>query len=94
LINGALAEQVFKGKASKKKAYSQADFEKYWSDENAMMPFGQDPYLHYFWQHCPDFSHHEDKINEVYQSLYQSLQKLKPVAIRKKAKSNTDQGVS
>jgi exodeoxyribonuclease V gamma subunit len=94
LINGALAEQVFKGKASKKKEYSQADFEKYWSDENAMMPFGQDPYLHYFWQHCPDFSHHEDNINEVYQSLYQSLQKLKPVAIRKNTKSHTDKEVS
>jgi len=51
-----------------------------------MMPFGQDPYLHYFWQQCPDISNHEEQISEVYQSLYQSLQKQKPVAIKKSNK--------
>jgi len=48
LINSALAE-----KALTAKQFEQQDFEKYWHDTNVFSPFGNDPYIKYFWPECP-----------------------------------------
>jgi len=70
LLNGELAEKIFKAKA-----FEQAEFEAYWSDQNVFMPFGEDPYIHYFWPECPMLDQHREELTDIYGPMYQSLNK-------------------
>ncbi|WDE14105.1 exodeoxyribonuclease V subunit gamma [Thalassomonas haliotis] len=76
LVNGDLAEHYFKV-TGRGKRFSQQDFEKYWSDDNAIRPMSADPYMHYFWPACPNLSEHLSTIEALYQPMYQVLEKVK-----------------
>ena len=68
LLNAELAEKYFKGNA-KGKVFEQSDFEKLWSDANAMMSLGDDPYMHYFWPECPQFEQVQTELITLYENM-------------------------
>ncbi|TWX57769.1 exodeoxyribonuclease V subunit gamma [Colwellia hornerae] len=76
LLNTELIEKFFKAKA-----FSQNSFEKLWSDSGGMLsvvkPLGQDPYMHYFWQQCPEFSEHQSTFTKLYQPMWQAQEQIK-----------------
>jgi exodeoxyribonuclease V gamma subunit len=76
LLNTELAEKFFKAKK-----FEQSHFEKIWSDSGSMLsvvkPLGQDPYMHYFWQQCPDFAEHQPTLIDVYQPMWQAQEQIK-----------------
>jgi exodeoxyribonuclease V gamma subunit len=76
LLNTELAEKFFKAKK-----FGQQHFEKLWSDSGSMLnvvkPLGQDPYMHYFWQQCPEFSDHQQTLNELYLPMWQAREQIK-----------------
>jgi len=65
----------------KAKKFEQSHFEKLWSDSGSMLsvvkPLGQDPYMHYFWQQCPDFAEHQPTLTDVYQPMWQAQEQIK-----------------
>jgi len=76
LLNTELAEKFFKAKK-----FEQSHFEKLWSDSGSMLsvvkPLGQDPYMHYFWQQCPEFAEHQPTLTDVYQPMWQAQEQIK-----------------
>jgi exodeoxyribonuclease V gamma subunit len=76
LLNTELAEKFFKAKN-----FEQSHFEKLWSDTSntlsVVKPLGQDPYMHYFWQQCPDFSEHRQTLTDLYQPMWQAQEQIK-----------------
>lgn len=76
LLNTELIEKFFKAKA-----FTQSSFEKLWSDNSSMLsvvkPLGQDPYMHYFWQQCPEFSEYQSTFTELYQPMWQAQEQIK-----------------
>lgn len=76
LLNTELAEKFFKAKK-----FEQSHFEKHWSDSGSMLsvvkPLGQDPYMHYFWQQCPEFAEHQPTLTDVYQPMWQAQEQIK-----------------
>ena len=76
LLNTELAEKFLKAKK-----FEQSHFEKLWSDSGSMLsvvkPLGQDPYMHYFWQQCPEFSEHQATLTEIYQPMWQAQEQIK-----------------
>ena len=76
LLNTELAEKFFKAKK-----FEQSHFEKLWSDTSSMLsvvkPLGQDPYMHYFWQQCPEFAEHQPTLTDVYQPMWQAQEQIK-----------------
>mgnify|MGYP003857079575 CR=1 FL=1 len=76
LLNTELAEKFFKAKK-----FEQSHFEKLWSDTSSMLsvvkPLGQDPYMHYFWQQCPEFAEHQPTLTDVYQPMWQTQEQIK-----------------
>ncbi|MBL4940283.1 MAG: exodeoxyribonuclease V subunit gamma [Colwellia sp.] len=85
LLNGELASLVFKQSRGKTIEMTQARFEQFWfgssmAGKDAIKGFGEDPYIHYFWQQCPDIFKYLPQLNAVYQGLYQSVQKVAATA--------------
>ncbi|MFT6901127.1 MAG: exodeoxyribonuclease V gamma subunit [Colwellia sp.] len=76
LLNTELVEKFFKAKA-----FQQSHFEKIWSDNSSMLsvikPLGQDPYMYYFWQQCPEFSEHQPTFTALYQPMWQAQEQIK-----------------
>ena len=72
LLNGDIAEKAFKAKQ-----FEQKEFEQYWSDVNAFMPLGSDPYIHYFWPECPDFLVIKPQLESLYLSMFTSREQIK-----------------
>ncbi|WP_259377131.1 exodeoxyribonuclease V subunit gamma [Colwellia sp. BRX9-1] len=76
LLNTELIEKFFKAKA-----FAQSSFEKLWSDSGSMLsvvkPLGQDPYMHYFWQQCPEFSEYQSTFTALYQPMWQAQEQIK-----------------
>ena len=76
LLNTELAEKFFKAKK-----FEQSHFEKLWSDSGSMLsvvkPLGQDPYMHYFWQQCPEFAEHQPTLTDIYQPMWQAQEQIK-----------------
>jgi exodeoxyribonuclease V gamma subunit len=72
LINAELAEKYIKAKA-----FEQADFEKIWSDPNAVMSLGNDPYMHYFWPECPPFESIQPDLTALYENMVNSREFIK-----------------
>jgi exodeoxyribonuclease V gamma subunit len=83
MLNGDLAAQVFKESRGKRVELTQERFEQFWQD--SAMPtgtipgFGSDPYIHYFWPHCPEVDNLLPKIKSIYQGVYRSVLKQKAV---------------
>ena len=81
LLNGDLAAQVFKQSRGKNVELTQERFEQYWlgstmQGKDSANGFGEDAYIHYFWQQCPDILTYLPQLKSVYQGLYQSIQKV------------------
>jgi len=76
LLNTELAEKFFKAKT-----FQQSHFEKLWSDMSntlsVVTPLGHDPYMHFFWQQCPEFSEHQQALTELYQPMWQAQEQIK-----------------
>jgi exodeoxyribonuclease V gamma subunit len=72
LVNAELAEKYLKAKA-----FEQEDFEKFWSDPNAAMSLGNDPYMHYFWPECPSFENIQTDLTTLYQNMVNSRELIK-----------------
>jgi len=72
LLNGELAEKLFKTKK-----FSQAAFEQYWTDSNSIQAFGDDPYIAYFWQTCPMLTDITEFIEEVYTPIINFREQVK-----------------
>jgi len=76
LLNTELAEKFFKAKN-----FQQSHFEKLWADNasalSVVKPLGEDPYMQYFWQQCPDFIEIEPTLIELYQPIWQALEPIK-----------------
>ncbi|MEW6992267.1 exodeoxyribonuclease V subunit gamma [Colwelliaceae bacterium 6441] len=72
LLNAELA-QVF----LKAKVFEQSDFEHFWTDDNNRAAFGKDPYIHYFWRHCPNFSEISSQLEQVYLTLHNNREQVK-----------------
>ena len=89
MLNGDIADKAFKSQIGAKesvKAFGQNDFEKLWHDPNAMFALGDDSYMNYFWQECPDFSEYLPQLADIYLPMYQALQKVRTAKITKKIK--------
>ena len=76
LLNGDLAALVFKQSRGKVTDMTQERFEQFWQGNDSAKGFGEDAYIHYFWQHCPDIFTYLPQLKTVYQSLYQHLVKV------------------
>ena len=78
LLNGDIAEKAFHktSRSSKTKEFDQESFEKLWNDPNSFKPLGSDEYIQYFWPKCPLFEHYHQQFAQVYQSMYQALEKI------------------
>jgi len=76
LLNTEIAEKYFKAKA-----FEQTHLEKLWSDSGSMLniikPLGQDPYMHYFWQQCPELDDHLLLLKEVYLPMWKTREQIK-----------------
>ncbi len=75
LLNGDLAAQVFKQSRGKDVELTQERFELFWYGADSTRGFAEDPYIHYFWQQCPDIFTYIPQLKLVYQSLYQHVKK-------------------
>jgi len=76
LLNGDLAAQVFKQSRGKEVVMTEERFELFWQGADSTRGFGEDPYINYFWQQCPDISTYLPSLKAVYQGLYQNIQKV------------------
>ncbi|WP_206485699.1 exodeoxyribonuclease V subunit gamma [Thalassotalea sp. G2M2-11] len=65
LLNGALAEKYYKAKR-----FEQLNFEQFWYDDYYGVAFGDDPYIRYFWQQCPELETILPPLQQVYQTLF------------------------
>jgi exodeoxyribonuclease V gamma subunit len=76
LLNTELAEKFFKAKN-----FQQSHFDKLWSDNasalSVVKPLGDDPYMRYFWQQCPDLREIEPTLIELYQPIWKALEPIK-----------------
>ncbi len=72
LLNGEIAEKAFKAKI-----FEQKEFEHYWSDTNAFMPLGSDPYIHYFWPECPELATIKPQLESLYLAMFTSREQIK-----------------
>jgi len=77
LINGDIAAQVFKQSRGKRIEMTTERFELYWQGTESSRGFGDDLYLQYFWPQCPDINEHLAEIENIYQGLYQLVEKVK-----------------
>ena len=75
LLNSELAAQVFKQSRGKDVEMTQERFELFWYGTDSTRGIGDDPYIHYFWQQCPDASTYLPELRAVYTSLYQHIEK-------------------
>jgi len=80
LLNSEIAAQVFKQSRGKDVEMTQERFELFWNGTDSTRGAGDDPYIHYFWQQCPDIFTYLPRLKSVYQSLYQHLNKGKAKA--------------
>ena len=62
LLNANLGAEVFKTSRGKPVEMTQERFEQLWHGNESSYGFGQDPYIHYFWQQCPEI---EDNIEAI-----------------------------
>ncbi|NQY62666.1 MAG: exodeoxyribonuclease V subunit gamma [Alteromonadaceae bacterium] len=78
LLNGDIAEKAFHktGRSSKAKEFNQESFDKLWNDPNSFKPLGSDDYIQYFWPQCPLFEQYRQQFEQVYQPMYQALDKI------------------
>ena len=81
LLNGDLAAQVFKQSRGKSVELTQERFEQFWlgsamQGKDTASGFGEDAYIHYFWQQCPNIATYLPQLKSVYKGLYQSIQKV------------------
>jgi exodeoxyribonuclease V gamma subunit len=72
LFNGEIVEKAFKAKV-----FEQKEFEHFWSDSNAFMPLGSDPYIHYFWSECPDYNTLKPQLESLYLEMFTSREQIK-----------------
>jgi len=49
---------------------NQESFELFWQDPNNAFCLGNDPYMHFFWPHCPQLVEHEGLLEIIYQDIY------------------------
>jgi exodeoxyribonuclease V gamma subunit len=49
---------------------NQDSFELFWQDPNNAFCLGNDPYMHFFWPHCPQLVEHEGLLESIYQDIY------------------------
>jgi exodeoxyribonuclease V gamma subunit len=73
LLNGDIAQFYFKASA-KGKSVEQADFAKFWQDDNKQFALGDDAYMRYFWPQCPEISEHSEALEQIYQQMYQVME--------------------
>lgn len=76
LLNASLGAELFKTIRGKPVELNQAGFEKLWHGNESSYGLGQDPYINYFWQQCPDIEDHREAIEKLYRNMYGLIQKL------------------
>ena len=88
LLNGEIAEKAFRQSGKSKRVepphFDQESFEKLWNDPNAFKPLGSDNYIQYFWPKCPLFEQCQQQFEQVYQPMYESLEKVNVNTLAKK----------
>lgn len=77
LINGDIAAQVFKQSRGKRIDMTAERFELYWQGTESSRGLGDDQYMQYFWPQCPNINEHLADIENIYQGLYQLVEKVK-----------------
>ncbi len=77
LINGDIAAQVFKQSRGKPVEMTPERFELFWQGTESSRGFSDDHYIQYFWPECPDINEHLAEIENIYQGLYQLVEKVK-----------------
>ena len=79
MLNGDLAAQVFKESRGKRVVMTADRFEQFWHGAatpiGGLPGFGQDSYINYFWQQCPDIEKLLPQIESVYTGLYRRVVK-------------------
>ena len=81
LLNGDLADLVFKKSRGKTVEMTQARFDEFWlgagmQGKDAIKGFGEDPYIQYFWPQCPDLDDYLPQLTALYQGLYDCVTKI------------------
>ena len=76
LLNANLGAEVFKTSRGKSVEMTQERFEQLWHGNESSYGFGQDPYIHYFWQQCPEIEDNIEAIENTYKNMYQLVKKL------------------
>ncbi len=74
LLNSDLGEKAVN---TKRKPFTQQEFEQFWQGANSFNPFGADPYIHYFWPQCPDLAEHLELLSDTYQPMATAVQAVK-----------------
>ncbi|GLX80455.1 RecBCD enzyme subunit RecC [Thalassotalea insulae] len=72
LLNGELATKYFKAKV-----FEQSQFEQFWHEDYYATAFGDDPYIRYFWQQCPNLSDILPALEQVYQGMFANVTQVK-----------------
>ena len=86
LVNGELAQLVFKKSRGKLIEMTQARFEQFWYGtsnqlSDVIKPFGADPYIQYFWPKCPEISEILPHVTALYQGVYDDVTKVSKKAV-------------
>jgi exodeoxyribonuclease V gamma subunit len=75
LVNANIGAEVFKTSRGKPVKMTQARFEQLWQGSESSGGFCQDAYLNYFWPQCPAIDEHIDRIESIYNNMYQLIRK-------------------
>ena len=75
LVNCSLVDHVLGDNLVKGKEYTQSQFWQYWSSGYNVTPFGQDPYIQYFWPQCPEIEALINPITQLFEPVYQAIYK-------------------
>jgi exodeoxyribonuclease V gamma subunit len=80
LLNGDIAEQLYKQKRGKPIDITQSIFAALWQGDLNTRGLIDDDYLHYFWPQCPQLNDVKSQFDLVYQDIYQMV--IKQVATK------------
>ena len=80
LLNGDIAEQLYKQKRGKPIDITQSIFAALWQGDLNTRGLIDDDYLHYFWPQCPQLNDVKSQFDLVYRDIYQMV--IKQVATK------------
>ncbi|WP_286232496.1 exodeoxyribonuclease V subunit gamma [Thalassotalea sediminis] len=76
-ISPQLTNAEFALNMASAKSFEATQLEKLWQGDGNSGGIGQDPYIHYFWQQCPDFHEFTQPLMHVYDDIFTRFTKEK-----------------